>query len=188
MGVKFKTKNPQIKKNPKRNLQYHEKKIFETSVEKNYHIDLLKERMKEQVSVFIGHSGVGKSSLLNAADDKLNQKIGKISDYHSSGMHTTTFAEMFRLSFGGYIIDSPGIKGLGLVDVEMEELGHFFPEIRERMNECKFNNCVHHEEPHCAIKEAVLQGEIAEERYISYLNILLEDDEKNRYRKDIYGG
>ena len=161
--------------------------VIETSVEKNYHIDEVKNRMKDQVSVFIGHSGVGKSSLINAVDSSLNQKIGALSEYHSAGMHTTTFAEMFKLQFGGYIIDSPGIKGLGLVGVEKQELGHYFPEILERMNDCKFNNCIHHEEPNCAIKDAVENGDIDPDRYISYLNILLEDEEKNRYRKDIYG-
>lgn len=162
--------------------------VIETSVEKGYHIDMVRERMKDKTSVFIGHSGVGKSSLVNVVDEALNQKIGAISDVHKSGKHTTTFAEMFSLSFGGFIIDSPGIKGLGLVDVEKSELGHYFPEIREQMNGCKFNNCIHYEEPNCAVKLAVEEGIIDERRYASYLNILLGEEEDNRYRKDIYGG
>jgi len=119
-----------------------------------------------------GHSGVGKSTFINALEPTLTIKTGAISAAHAKGMHTTTFAELHPLSFGGSIIDSPGIKELGLVEMKKEEIGHYFPEIRDRMNGCKFNNCIHVNEPKCAIIEAVKNGEISEERYISYLGIL----------------
>lgn len=128
--------------------------------------------LKDKTSLIAGHSGVGKTTLVNAIDPELNLRTGDISSAHMKGMHTTTFAELFPLSFGGNIIDSPGIKELGLVEMKKEEVGHYFPEIRDRMNDCKFNNCLHVNEPHCAIVKAVEEGEISSERYHSYLGIL----------------
>ncbi len=135
-------------------------------------IELLKENLAHKITLISGHSGVGKSTLINAIEPNLNLKTGEISAAHLKGMHTTTFAELFELSFGGQIIDTPGIKELGLVEMTREEIGHYFPEIRERMNHCKFNNCIHENEPHCAITEAVRNNEISAERYNSYLGIM----------------
>lgn len=132
----------------------------------------LQNLFKDKLTLIAGHSGVGKSTFINALEPTLTIKTGEISAAHAKGMHTTTFAELHPLSFGGSIIDSPGIKELGLVEMKKEEVGHYFPEIRDRMNGCKFNNCIHVNEPKCAIIEAVKNGEISEERYISYLGIL----------------
>jgi ribosome biogenesis GTPase len=135
-------------------------------------IEDLRSIFKDQITLIAGHSGVGKSTFINALEPGLNIKTGEISSAHLKGMHTTTFAELHSLSFGGSIIDSPGIKELGLVEMKKEEVGHYFPEIRERMNGCKFNNCLHVNEPKCAVIAAVENGEISEERYNSYLGIL----------------
>jgi ribosome biogenesis GTPase / thiamine phosphate phosphatase len=135
-------------------------------------IELLKENLAHKITLISGHSGVGKSTLINAIEPNLNLRTGQISAAHLKGMHTTTFAELFELSFGGQIIDTPGIKELGLVEMTREEIGHYFPEIRERMQNCKFNNCIHENEPHCAITEAVRNNDISAERYNSYLGIL----------------
>ncbi len=134
------------------------------------------ELLKDQTSLITGHSGVGKSSLVNAIDKNLDLRIGIISEAHSKGKHTTTFAEMFELSFGGSIIDTPGIKELGLIDIEKHELGHFFPEIRAVMNDCKFNNCQHQNEPGCAVHKAVEAQAISEYRYDSYVKMLHGED------------
>jgi ribosome biogenesis GTPase len=135
-------------------------------------IDFLKTLLKDKTTLISGHSGVGKSTLVNAIDKELDLKIGDISAAHLKGMHTTTFAELFPLSFGGNIIDSPGIKELGLVEMKKEEVAHYFPEMLAKMNECKFNNCLHVNEPGCAILKAVESSEISQERYQSYLGIL----------------
>ncbi len=135
-------------------------------------IEFVKTLLKDRITLIAGHSGVGKSTFVNAIEVNLDLKTGDISSAHSKGMHTTTFAELFPLSFGGDIIDSPGIKELGLVEMKKEEVGHYFPEIRSRMNDCKFNNCLHVNEPHCAVLEAVKHAEISLERYESYLGIL----------------
>jgi ribosome biogenesis GTPase / thiamine phosphate phosphatase len=132
--------------------------------------------LKDKTSLITGHSGVGKSSLVNAIDKNLDLRIGIISEAHSKGKHTTTFAEMFELSFGGSIIDTPGIKELGLIDIEKHELGHFFPEIRAVMNDCKFNNCQHQNEPGCAVHKAVEAHGISEYRYDSYVKMLHGED------------
>jgi ribosome biogenesis GTPase / thiamine phosphate phosphatase len=128
--------------------------------------------LKEKTTLISGHSGVGKSTFLNALEPSLQLKTGEISSAHLKGMHTTTFAELHELAFGGRIIDTPGIKELGLVEMKREEIGHYFPEIRSRMNECRFNNCIHVNEPGCAVIKAVKDGRISEERYHSYLGIL----------------
>ncbi|MBS1652626.1 MAG: ribosome small subunit-dependent GTPase A [Bacteroidetes bacterium] len=133
--------------------------------------DLIK-ILKNKTTLLSGHSGVGKSSLINAIEPTYNLKTGAISLAHLKGTHTTTFAEIFKLHFGGNIIDSPGIKELGLVEMTKEEVGHYFPEIRKVMNECKFNNCLHQNEPKCVVIKAVEEGKISEERYINYLKIL----------------
>lgn len=139
---------------------------------KNQNLEEVKELLKNKTTLISGHSGVGKSTLINAIEPGLDLKTGDISSVHLKGMHTTTFAELHPLSFGGFIIDTPGIKELGLVEMKKEEVGHYFPEIRRVMNDCKFNNCLHVNEPKCAVKEAVENGEISEERYHSYLGIL----------------
>lgn len=133
-----------------------------------------------------GHSGVGKSTLVNALDASLDLKIGEISKAHRQGKHTTTFAEMHKLASGGYIIDTPGIRAFGVIDLEKSVMSHYFPEMRERMSECKFHNCQHMNEPHCAIKQAVESGEIDESRYFTYQQ-LMDEDENEHYRKNIYG-
>jgi len=135
-------------------------------------VDSIKSILKDKTTLIAGHSGVGKSTLVNAIEPNLDLRTGDISSAHLKGTHTTTFAELFPLSFGGNIIDSPGIKELGLVEMKKEEVGHYFPEIRERMTDCKFNNCLHVNEPKCAILQAVEDGEISQERYQSYLGIL----------------
>ncbi|CAM3515609.1 ribosome-associated GTPase [Flavobacterium saliperosum S13] len=148
-------------------------------------IEELKAMMKGKVSMFSGHSGVGKSTLVNALEPTLNLKTKKISEQHQQGQHTTTFAEMFDLSFGAQIIDTPGIRGFGIVDMEKQEIGNYFPEFFALKDQCKFNNCLHKEEPHCAVKDALEKDEIAWSRYKSYIQILEGDDE--HYRSDIYG-
>lgn len=147
-------------------------------------IDKVKNLMKDKVSMFSGHSGTGKSTLINAVEPGLNLRTAEISEQHLQGQHTTTFAEMFDLSFGGQIIDTPGIKGFGLVEIDKEELADYFPEFFALKENCKFNNCLHLEEPNCAVKEAVENEEIAWSRYKSYLQIL--EGEEEHYRKDIY--
>jgi len=131
--------------------------------------------MRGKVSMFSGHSGVGKSTLLNALSPNLNLRTAAISAQHQQGQHTTTFAEMFDLSEDISIIDTPGIKGFGVVDMQAEELGNYFPEFYALKSECKFNNCLHVDEPHCAVKNAVEEEEIAPSRYDSYLQLLEED-------------
>ncbi len=135
-------------------------------------IDSFKHILKDKTTLIAGHSGVGKSTFVNAIEPSLTLKTGDISSAHLKGMHTTTFAELFNLSFGGHIIDSPGIKELGLVEMKKEEVGYYFPEIRIRMTQCKFNNCLHVNEPKCAILRALEEGDISKERYQSYLGIL----------------
>lgn len=139
-------------------------------------IQTLRELMKDKTNLIAGHSGVGKSTLINAIEPNLHLKTGDISKRHSKGVHTTTFAEMFELSNGGFIIDTPGIKEFGLVDIKREELGHYFPEFRERMHECQFNNCLHVNEPKCAVRAALEEGLIAESRYQNYLNMLNSEE------------
>jgi ribosome biogenesis GTPase len=145
---------------------------FQVSSFNQIEVDQLRNLFRDKTTLVAGHSGVGKSTFVNALQPGLNIKTGEISAAHAKGMHTTTFAELHPLSFGGNIIDSPGIKELGLVEMKKEEVGHYFPEIRVRMNQCKFNNCLHVNEPKCAVITAVEDGEISPERYNSYLGIL----------------
>ncbi len=147
-------------------------------------VDQLKEMMLEKVSMFAGHSGVGKSTLVNTLEPGLHLKTKTISEQSQQGQHTTTFAEMYDLSFNAKIIDTPGIKGFGIIDMEKEEISGFFPEFFKLKDQCKFNNCLHKEEPNCAVKEALERDEIAWSRYKSYLQILEGDEE--HYRADIY--
>ena len=148
---------------------------FNISATKGIEIETVKSIMQDKVSMFSGHSGVGKSTLVNAISPGLNIKTAAISKQHQQGMHTTTFAEMFALTKGIKIIDTPGIKGFGVVDMKPEEIGNYFPEFYKRKNKCKFHNCLHHNEPKCAIIEAVKAGKISLSRYTSYLQ-MLEDD------------
>ena len=123
------------------------------------------------VNLLSGHSGVGKSSLINALIPGMELRTGEVSEAHQKGKHTTTFAEMFDVPSGGYIMDTPGIKGFGLVELNREELHHYFPEMFRRLPSCKFHNCLHREEPHCAVRKAAEEGEIAMERYVNYLEL-----------------
>lgn len=147
-----------------------------TSAEKGTGIDALKETLQHKTTLLAGHSGVGKSSMINCINPEVAQRVGAVSDYSEKGMHTTTFAEMFELMPGSFIIDTPGIKDLGLVNMSEQELSHYFPEMRERLQHCRFNNCKHLNEPGCAILAAVQNGEIDEERYINYLSMLRNED------------
>lgn len=147
-------------------------------------VDKVKDKMMSKTSMISGHSGTGKSTLINAIEPNLDLKTSEISKQHSQGQHTTTFAEMFDLTFDARIIDTPGIKGFGVVDMEREEIGDYFPEFFQRKQECKFHNCLHIEEPKCAVKDALEEGEIAWSRYKSYLQIVEGEDEN--YRVDQY--
>lgn len=148
-------------------------------------VEQVKDLMKGKTSMISGHSGTGKSTLVNAIEPGLNLKTSQISEQHKQGQHTTTFAEMFDLSFGARIIDTPGIKGFGVVDIEKEELGNYFPEFFELKQYCKFHNCMHLDEPKCAVKDALEEGEIPWSRYKSYLQIL-KGEEDQHYRIDNY--
>ncbi|MFT4780489.1 MAG: ribosome biogenesis GTPase [Psychroserpens sp.] len=152
------------------------------SAETGKNIDKVKALMIGKVSMFAGHSGVGKSTLVNAIEPGLDLKTKAISSQHSQGQHTTTFAEMFDLSFDAKIIDTPGIKGFGIVDIDKEEVADYFPEFFKLKQHCKFNNCLHVEEPKCAVKDALENDEISYSRYRSYLKILEGEDE--HYRTD----
>jgi ribosome biogenesis GTPase len=145
--------------------------------------EFLKSILKDKTTLVSGHSGVGKSSLINLVQPGLKLKTGSVSLSHKKGTHTTTFYEMFDLSFGGEIIDSPGIKGFGVVEIDKNELSHYFPEMRKALVNCKFHNCLHIDEPKCAVKDQVESGEIAFHRYKNYLNIYYdrETEEEEKY-------
>lgn len=143
--------------------------------------DLRQDMIGKQV-VLSGHSGAGKSSLINALFPEAAVRVGEISEYHFKGQHTTTFAEMFQLGDNIDLIDTPGIKSFGLVEIDKHVLGHYFPEIRNLMKNCRFHNCQHHNEPSCAVRQAAENGEIAPSRYANYLSILL-DEEDTHWRK-----
>ncbi len=148
-------------------------------------VSFLKEEIKGKKVMFGGHSGVGKSTLVNTLDKNLDLKTAQISKSHSSGLHTTTFAEMFELATGGFIIDTPGIRAFGLIDFDKKELSHYFPEMRELLPDCKFNNCQHLNEPKCAVRKAFVEDEIAASRYMNYVK-MMEEDQEETFRKDIY--
>lgn len=152
---------------------------LEVSATEKINLEKLKDVMKGKVSMISGHSGVGKTTLLNTIDPTLKLKTSEISEMHKAGKHTTTFAEMFELPFGGFIIDTPGIKAFGLIDFDKAELSHYFLEMRARLDGCQFNNCLHINEPKCAIKDAVENNEIAEFRYLNYLSTYKDDEEEN---------
>ena len=143
-------------------------------------LEALKDSMKGKTSLISGNSGVGKTSLLNALNPLLNLKTAEISDYHKQGKHITTFPEMHKMPFGGFVIDTPGIRGFGVVDMNRNEIYHFFREIFRFSKKCRFNNCLHLDEPGCAVRSAVENGEIAFLRYKSYLNIM--DGDNGKYR------
>ncbi|HIY75105.1 MAG TPA: ribosome small subunit-dependent GTPase A [Candidatus Sphingobacterium stercorigallinarum] len=142
------------------------------------HISGLKDLLKDKISLVSGHSGVGKSTLINRLVPGLDLKTGDISDWSDKGKHTTTFAEMIDLPFGGKLIDTPGIRELGIVDLEPQELSHYFPEMRALLNQCRFHNCRHINEPGCAVLDAVEQGDIDPSRYDSYLSIFANENNR----------
>lgn len=148
---------------------YH---ILAASMEDETSLKTLKKELKNRISVFIGHSGVGKTTIINKIDPHIERPTAEISGYSEKGKHTTTFAKLLPLEFGGYLVDTPGIKEFGLVNIEPWELSLFFPEMLESRQNCKFNNCTHSHEPGCGVMEAFKNGEISPERYDSYLNIL----------------
>lgn len=152
---------------------------YEVSAQEGTNIATVQALLKDKVTLVSGHSGVGKSTLINALEPSVALKTGEISDWSDKGKHTTTFAEMIDLSFGGKLIDTPGIRELGVVDIEKAELSHFFPEMRVRMNTCRFNNCIHINEPGCTVREAVEDGTIEYSRYESYLSIYNNQDSRN---------
>jgi ribosome biogenesis GTPase / thiamine phosphate phosphatase len=141
-------------------------------------IETFRNLLKNKKSLLSGHSGVGKSTLVNCIAPDLHLKTAEISDFANKGVHTTTFAEMFEIDADTYIIDSPGIKELGLMNIEPEELSHYFPEMRDLFGECKYHNCLHLSEPKCAVREAVENGTIAQSRYLSYLSMMENDDNR----------
>lgn len=151
-----------------------------TSASKKLGIDEFKNELKGKTNVINGHSGVGKSTLINLIEPGLNLKTSKISEMHKTGKHTTAYSAMYKLTFGGYIIDTPGIKGFGMLDMEAWEISHYFPEIFKISKKCQYNNCSHTHEPGCAVKKELEAGEIAQSRFISYLGLLEGED---KYRK-----
>jgi ribosome biogenesis GTPase len=153
-------------------------KVLLTSVEEKEGLEELKEVLYEKITLISGHSGVGKSSLINAILEGANIRTMEVSDWSGKGMHTTTFAEMHDMPDGGKIIDTPGMREFAIADISKDELSHYFPEMKLRLNDCQFNNCMHINEPGCAIKQAVIDGEIHEERYVSYCTILDSIEDK----------
>ena len=154
--------------------------IIEVSAQTGANLDRLNEYLQGKTTLFSGNSGVGKSTLIKAMEPDADVKTAEISDYHHKGRHTTTFARMYPLTGGGDIIDTPGIKGFGLLDIGEKELYHFFPELMKYAEQCQYYNCTHTHEPGCAVQQAVAEGNISESRYVSYLKILEEDE---KYRK-----
>lgn len=154
---------------------------FKVSAKQQIGIEAINNELEGKITLLSGHSGVGKSTLINAILPDATAKTGEISSVHKKGMHTTTFSEMFELPQNGYLIDTPGIKGFGTFDMEEEEIGHYFPEIFRTSADCKYGNCTHRNEPGCAVRQAVENHHISESRYNSYLN-MLEDKEEGKYR------
>jgi len=154
--------------------------VYIVSVTKDVNTDLIEEALKGKTTLLSGNSGVGKSTLLNRLNPSLSLKTKKISEYHEQGKHVTTFPEMHPLPGGGYVIDTPGIRGFGVIDFDRNEIYHFFPEIFRVSSGCRFYNCMHLDEPGCAVRSAVAGNEIAEWRYKSYVSIILEENPKYR--------
>lgn len=154
---------------------------YKISAKSGIGLDKIRELLENKITLISGNSGVGKSTLINALLPDLKLKTQEISDAHNTGMHTTTFSEMFELPGGGYIIDTPGVKGFGTIDFKKEEIAHFFPEIFKISSDCRFNNCTHTHEPGCAVLEALKNHYISESRYNSYLSIM-EDSQEDKYR------
>lgn len=154
-------------------------KVFLISTEKKEGVEEVLELLKNKTTLISGHSGVGKSSFLNVVFPDIKLKTQDVSGWSGKGQHTTTFAEMYDLPFGGRIIDTPGMREFGLVGIEKQEVSHYFPEMRDRLNGCQYNNCLHVNEVDCAIKEAVRNGEISEDRYVSYVNIMESIEQKS---------
>ena len=161
------------------NIRYE---CYEISAKNQYNIDKVQALMKDKVSMFGGHSGVGKSTLINSLQPNLNLRTNNISVQHSQGQHTTTNAELYDLDFGAKIIDTPGIRGFGIVDFNKSDIKNYFPEFYKLVNQCKFNDCMHVNEPKCIVKQSVDEGTIANSRYENYLQIL--EDDKSSYRVD----
>jgi ribosome biogenesis GTPase len=157
-------------------------RCYTISVKKDEDLSFITALLNGKVTLFSGHSGVGKSTLINRLIPGVRQKTQEISEYHNKGMHTTTFSEMIPLPGGGYIIDTPGIKGFGLFEMEGVEISHYFPEIFRFSHQCRFSNCTHRKEPGCAVRQALQERFISESRYRSYLN-MLEDKNENKYRE-----
>ena len=153
-------------------------KVISMSLQTGEGVETVKGLLKDKVTLLSGHSGVGKSSFINLLFPEMNLKTQDVSGWSGKGLHTTTFAEMYDLPGGGRIIDTPGIRELGLVDISKQELSHYFPEIAAMINDCQFNNCMHLNEPGCAVKKAVQEERIHIDRYISYANILDKIEEK----------
>ena len=159
-------------------------KCLNISVKQKTNINIVEKLMKNKISIFTGHSGVGKSSLINLLDPNLNLKTASVSHQNQQGQHTTTYAQMFDLRFGAKIIDSPGIKGFGLIDIDKSELSNYFSEFRLIKHDCKFNNCLHQNEPNCAVKNGLSNGQISKSRYKNYLSMMV--DENKNYRTDFW--
>jgi ribosome biogenesis GTPase len=155
---------------------------YRISAKKDEDLSFITDLLKGKVTLFSGHSGVGKSTLINRLIPGTKQKTQEISEYHNKGIHTTTFSEMIALPEGGYIIDTPGIKGFGVFDMEGVEISHYFPEIFQASHRCRFNNCTHRKEPDCAVIQALQEHYISESRYRSYIS-MLDDKNENKYRE-----